>query len=88
MTTYQPRFRVTGSTNWTNFGSPLASSVFSVTVTGLAASTQYDFDILEIDSFGSTPSATVTTTTLASAVTRSTEGTVIKFGQLHDAENL
>jgi hypothetical protein len=59
--TYQPLFRVTGATSFLPFGSPISG--LTVVVTGLVASTSYDFEITASNSFGSTTSTLVTGTT-------------------------
>lgn len=64
---YQPLFRVHGATTFIPFGGVIPS--VSVAVTGLAANTSYDFEVVASNSFGSTPSAVVTaSTTTASGV--------------------
>jgi endoglucanase len=61
--TYQPQFRVTGATTFIPFQSPISGT--SVVVTGLSAATNYDFDVVAINSVGNTPSAIATGTTSA-----------------------
>src|SRR6185437_7514431 len=58
-TTYQPRYRVTGTTAWINFGSPVSGP--PVTFTGLNPDTPYDFDLLAINNFGTTDAAAFVT---------------------------
>lgn len=61
--TYQPLFRLTGSNSFLSFGSPVSG--LSVVVTGLVASTGYDFEITATNGFGSA------TSTIASGATSS-----------------
>jgi hypothetical protein len=56
--TYQPQFRVTGATTFISFGP--AISGLSVVVTGLSPATNYDFDVIAINSVGSRASAIAT----------------------------
>jgi hypothetical protein len=52
---YQPQVRVTGSSTFLPFGSPVLG--LSVVVTGLSPSTSYDFNVLAVNSVATTPSA-------------------------------
>lgn len=65
--TYQPQYRVTGATDWINFGSPVSGP--PVTFTGLSGGTQYDFRVVAINNFG-----TVAATTPASDATTDSSG--------------
>lgn len=64
---YQPQYRVSGTSTWTTFGSPIQAT--SVTVTGLTQSTPYDFSVLAINDGGSTLSQIVSLTTATPAGT-------------------
>lgn len=62
--TYQPRYRVTGNTTWTNLGSPISSTtVGSGNV--FSPSTGYDFSVIGDNGAGQTASAVFTFTTPA-----------------------
>lgn len=63
---YQPQYRLHGSSSWQNFGSPI--TVRTVTVTGLQPASSYDFLVFATDIYGSTPSniKTDSTTTVSS----------------------
>lgn len=63
---YQVAYRVTGTSPWTNFGSPVTST--SQTVTGLVAQTSYDFQVTAVNSAGSSTSSPVTAITSATPV--------------------
>lgn len=69
--TYQVQYKVATSATWTNFGAPIGT--LSAIVSGLQASTSYDFQVYAINSTGNGPvSSTVvmsTTSTSAPAVT-------------------
>jgi hypothetical protein len=58
---YQPQFRVSGGTAFIPFGSPIPS--VSVAITGLSSTTNYDFQVVASNSFGSAPSTVVTAST-------------------------
>jgi hypothetical protein len=58
---YQPQFRVTGSSTFLPFGSPIPS--VSVAVTGLSPNTPYDFNVIAQNSLGSATSLTVSAST-------------------------
>lgn len=60
---YQPQYRISGSTSWTNWGGP--STALSATITGLTPATNYDIQVVASNSYGSATSATVSTKTLA-----------------------
>jgi len=63
---YSVYYRVTGTTSWTLATASLAASATSYVVTGLSASTSYDFYVAaNSTSNGSTASATVTASTAA-----------------------
>jgi hypothetical protein len=62
---YQVRYTVTGAGTFLNYGTPVTGT--SVSVTGLAASTSYDFQVVAINSAGSATSATITGSTSATA---------------------
>lgn len=59
--TYQARYRQTGQVAWINVGG--AVSAGPVTITGLAASTSYDFSVVATNTIGTTLSATISATT-------------------------
>src|SRR5690348_17196906 len=63
--TYQPQYRVHGTTPWINFGSPLASTATGVSVTGLTSGTQYDFQVITIMDVGTATSSVYTVSTQA-----------------------
>jgi hypothetical protein len=63
--TYQPQFRLTGGGAFTNIGSPISAN--TVAVTGLAANTGYDFQVIASNSAGTGTSAIVAATTLSAA---------------------
>lgn len=60
--TYQPQFRVTGATTFLPFGAPISGT--TIIVTGLSPATNYDFDVVAINSSGATTSAIATGATL------------------------
>jgi hypothetical protein len=59
--TYQAQYRQTGQVAWINAGASVSAG--PVTVTGLAASTSYDFSVVATNAIGTTPSATISATT-------------------------
>jgi hypothetical protein len=67
--TYQPRFRVSGAASYTAFGGPISGT--SVTITGLASNTSYDFLVDAINSVGTTTSAVFTNGTPPGSITLS-----------------
>jgi hypothetical protein len=69
---YQPAYRVTGSGTFIPFAGSIIAT--SVTITGLAAATSYDFQVTATNSAGSTASGTTTAVTSAAPVASS--GTV------------
>lgn len=60
-TTYQPQYRVTGTTDWIDFGSPVAGP--PVNFTGLNEGTQYDFRVVAINNYGTTAATAVSDAT-------------------------
>jgi len=65
---YTVQFRVSGTTPWTTSGSGIAG--LSATVSGLAASTGYDFQVFAVNASGAgTASPVVSATTSAAAAT-------------------
>jgi hypothetical protein len=72
--TYQPQYRVSGTTAWTNWGG--ASQATSTIITGLAAGTRYDFQVVTQNSAGSSVSATTSVTMPAVAPSAPTGVTV------------
>lgn len=67
---YQPQFRANGTTSWLNFGPTILAT--SVVISGLAPATLYDIQIISENSYGQTPSATLTTSTATAAPTAPT----------------
>lgn len=66
--TYQVAYRLGMSTGaYTNFGSPVSG--LSATVTGLAASTAYDYQVTAINEGGSGPAATINDASTAAGAT-------------------
>lgn len=55
---YQPQFRLTGASTWIAFGPQISG--LTVVVTGLSPATNYDFDVVAVNSAGSAASAVVT----------------------------
>jgi hypothetical protein len=62
---YQPLYTVSTGSAFANYGPPITGT--SLTVTGLAASTSYDFQVTAINSAGSATSATAHGSTTATA---------------------
>jgi beta-glucanase (GH16 family) len=62
--TYQPRYRLAGTTNFATFGPAISGT--TVNITGLAASTNYEFRVDAVNSVSTTPSAILPVTTIAS----------------------
>lgn len=68
VTSYAINYRQTGASSWTAApGSPGSASLTTFTVTGLAASTGYDFQVIPQNSAGSGTAATLTGISTASA---------------------
>jgi hypothetical protein len=62
--TYAPQYQLASGGGWTTFGSPISGT--SVSVTGLAHATAYNFQVIATNSAGSaTPSSASETTTTA-----------------------
>ena len=70
---YQARYRVNGTSTWTNSGSAITTT--SATITGLTAATSYDFQVVASNTFGSTNSGILTASTSAALVVPGTPGT-------------
>jgi hypothetical protein len=71
--TYQPQYRVTGTTPWTNFGGLISGT--SVVVSGLAAGTSYDLQVVAQNAGGTTASTSITSSTTAAATVVSGQAT-------------
>jgi prophage DNA circulation protein len=63
--TYQPQFALASGGGWSSFGAPIAGT--SVSVTGLADATAYNFQVIATNTGGSATSGTASLTTLAKA---------------------
>jgi prophage DNA circulation protein len=63
--TYQPQFALASGGGWSSFGAPIAGT--SVSVTGLADATAYNFQVIAANTGGSATSGTASLTTLAKA---------------------
>ncbi|MBS0559547.1 MAG: fibronectin type III domain-containing protein [Proteobacteria bacterium] len=59
--TYTVQYRITGQSTWTTFSSSVAAT--SVSVTGLAPSTQYDLSVFAVNSVGSGGTSSILTAT-------------------------
>ena len=75
--TYTPRYGLASSGSWTNFGSPIGGT--SVSVTGLAFATAYDFDVIATNTGGTATSVTASRTT-ATAVPNAATGLATAAG--------
>jgi prophage DNA circulation protein len=63
--TYTPQYQVAPSGTWTTFGAPIAGT--SVSVTGLAHGTAYNFQVIATNSGGTATTATASLTTATAA---------------------
>ena len=63
--TYTPQYQLASGGSWSTFGSPIAGT--SVSVTGLAHATAYNFQVVATNAAGGTTSGTVSATTAAAA---------------------
>jgi hypothetical protein len=74
---YQPQYRPSGTTAWSDFGQPI--SALSVTITSLVSGRTYDFQVVARNGVGSTPSATQTAATLSQVVRPSAPGAPVAW---------
>ncbi len=78
---YTVQYRITGATVWATAGANVTA--LSDTVTGLAASTSYDFQVIAVNATGSGPaSATVTASTAAAALVAPGQVTALAAGSI------
>jgi prophage DNA circulation protein len=63
--TYTPQYQLASGGGWTTFGSPIAGT--SVSVTGLAHATAYNFQVIATNSAGTATSSSASATTSAAA---------------------
>lgn len=63
--TYTPQYRLASGGGWTTFGSPIAGT--SVSVTGLAHATAYNFQVIATNSAGTATSSSTGASTTAAA---------------------
>jgi endoglucanase len=64
-TSYQVQYRITNQSGWTNY-SPQTTQTSQI-ITGLVASTSYDFDVYPITSTGNGPQSAIVTVTTSAA---------------------